>query len=68
MLEHIMREAARRSYERLSLETGSMKAFEPARRLYERYGFAYCAPFADYVEDPNSVYMTMELARRVRRC
>lgn len=35
-----------------------MQAFEPVRRLYERCGFTYCAPFADYVEDPNSVFMT----------
>ena len=68
ILEHIIDEARRRSYERLSLETGSMKAFEPARRLYERFGFTYCAPFADYAEDPNSVFMTKELVRRRPRC
>ena len=58
VLEHILLEARQRSYRQLSLETGSMKAFEPARRLYESFGFSYCAPFADYVEDPNSVFMT----------
>ena len=58
MLEHLILEAERRAYARLSLETGSMQAFAPARALYERYGFAYCAPFADYVPDPNSVFMT----------
>ena len=62
MLEHIIAEALARSYARLSLETGSMEAFAPARRLYERFGFTYCAPFADYVEDPNSVFMTRVLA------
>jgi len=62
MLEHIIAEARARSYRRLSLETGSLEAFLPARRLYESYGFAYCAPFADYVEDPNSVFMTRTLA------
>lgn len=61
LLEHILREAARRGYARLSLETGSQAGFEPARRLYERFGFTYCAPFADYVEDPNSVFLTREL-------
>ena len=61
LLEHIMREAGRRSYRRLSLETGSMATFEPAHRLYRRYGFEVCAPFADYREDPNSVYFTIEL-------
>ena len=61
MLEHIIAEAARRSYERLSLETGSQPEFEPARRLYESFGFTFCAPFAEYVEDPNSVFMTRRL-------
>ena len=61
MLEHIIGEAKRRGYRRLSLETGSMEAFVPARNLYARFGFEYCGPFADYAEDPNSVFMTKEL-------
>jgi putative acetyltransferase len=61
MLQHIFDEAQSRAYTRLSLETGSMKAFAPAHRLYEAFGFAYCAPFAEYVEDPNSVFMTRTL-------
>jgi len=64
LLQHIVAEARRRSYTRLSLETGSMAAFDPARRLYESFGFEYCAPFADYVEDPNSVFLTRALERR----
>jgi len=61
MLEHIIQEARRRKYRRLSLETGSMAAFEPARRLYAKFGFKACGPFVGYVEDPNSVFMTLEL-------
>ena len=61
MLRHIIDEARRRNYKRLSLETGSMEAFEPARRLYESYGFKQCGPFADYVLDPNSLFMAIEL-------
>jgi len=61
ILAHIIEEARRRSYTRLSLETGSMEAFRPAQRLYESFGFAYCPPFADYREDPNSVFMTLLL-------
>ncbi|MGM7721464.1 GNAT family N-acetyltransferase [Metabacillus sp. Hm71] len=61
LLEHIVAEAKQRGYQRLSLETGSMAAFEPARRLYESFGFTYCTPFADYKEDPNSLFMTKEL-------
>ncbi|HZP65722.1 MAG TPA: GNAT family N-acetyltransferase [Rudaea sp.] len=58
MLEHIVAEAKRRRYARLSLETGSMDAFAPAQRLYASFGFDYCRPFADYIDDPNSVFMT----------
>src|SRR4051794_23339316 len=61
VLDHIIAEARRRRYRRLSLETGSMAAFQPARQLYERTGFTYCEPFGDYVEDPNSAFMTMQL-------
>ena len=61
LLDHMIDEASRRGYLRLSLETGSMEAFEPARQLYARAGFLFCAPFADYIEDPNSVFMTKEL-------
>ena len=61
ILVHIIDEARRRSYRRLSLETGSHGPFEAARSLYESFGFAYCDPFADYVEDPYSVFMTRTL-------
>jgi putative acetyltransferase len=61
VLAHILDEARRRGYTRLSLETGSMDAFAPARRLYESAGFVYCGPFGDYREDPNSVFMTLVL-------
>ena len=61
ILAHIIAVARSRSYERLSLETGSMDAFRPARTLYEKYGFSQCGPFGDYIDDPNSVYMTMYL-------
>jgi len=61
MMVHLIDEAKRRGYQRLSLETGSMEAFMPARRLYERFGFDLCGPFAEYVEDPFSIYMTLEL-------
>lgn len=61
MLSHILEEARSRSYRRLSLETGSAQAFEPARGLYASFGFDFCGPFADYVEDPYSVFMTRDL-------
>ena len=61
LMHHILEEAERRSYERLSLETGSMDAFAPARSLYASFGFKPCGPFANYVEDPYSVFMTREM-------
>jgi putative acetyltransferase len=61
ILNHILAEARQRGYRRLSLETGAQPGFEPARRLYERTGFSRCGPFADYTDDPNSVFMTKEI-------
>lgn len=57
LLQHIIEQAGQRGYERLSLETGSMPAFAPAHRLYARFGFEPCEPFADYTDDPNSIFM-----------
>jgi putative acetyltransferase len=61
LLDRIVEEARSRSYLRLSLETGSMEAFAPARALYTRYGFVECPPFGDYRLDPNSVFMALDL-------
>ncbi len=61
LLQHLITEAERRGYRRLSLETGSMAFFEPAHRLYRKFGFEACGPFANYVEDPNSLFMTKVL-------
>jgi putative acetyltransferase len=61
MLVHLIDVATYRGYTRLSLETGSMPAFAPARELYARFGFVACGPFADYVADPYSVFMTRSL-------
>ncbi len=61
LLEHIIAEARRMGFTRVSLETGSAAFFEPARSLYLKFGFDYCEPFADYKPDPNSVFMTRSL-------
>lgn len=61
ILEHIIKEAKRRGFDRLNLETGAFPEFAPARALYLRYGFEYGKPFADYIDDPNSVFMTKKL-------
>ncbi|BCW60160.1 GNAT family N-acetyltransferase [Arthrobacter sp. StoSoilB20] len=62
MLEHIVAEAARLGYGRVSLETGTEDYFAPARRLYARHGFTECPPFGDYILDPNSVFMELTLS------
>lgn len=62
MLDHVLKEANARGYQRLSLETGSMDGFLPSRTLYKSCGFEICPPFGDYVEDPNSVFMTLEMS------
>ena len=61
ILTHIIAEAQRRGYRRLSLETGSMDAYAPARALYARFGFVVCEPFANYQPDPYSTFMTLQL-------
>jgi putative acetyltransferase len=62
ILGHIIAEAQRMGFTRLSLETGSAEFFAPARKLYEKFGFTYCEPFADYRPDPLSVFLTRTLA------
>ena len=61
LLQHILKKAKLQGYQRISLETGSMPFFAPARNLYTKYGFKHCEPFSTYKEDPNSVFMTREL-------
>ena len=58
LLDHLLAEAGRLGYGRLSLETGAEPVFAPARALYARAGFGYCGPFEGYELDPNSVFMT----------
>lgn len=61
LLAAIEAEARSRGYRRLSLETGRPAAFAPAQALYRRHGYIECPPFADYREEPFSVYMTKAL-------
>ena len=61
LVAHLLATAAARGYHRVSLETGSMEAFAPARALYASVGFVPCGPFGDYRESPNSDFMTVQL-------
>lgn len=62
LLEHLLAEARRRGYRRLSLETGAEKEFEAAVALYRRYGFRDGGKFAQYTDDPLSRFMHLTLA------
>jgi putative acetyltransferase len=61
MLRHIIATARASGMSRLSLETGSWEYFQPARVFYRSHGFVECPPFAEYVLDPNSVFMSLDL-------
>jgi putative acetyltransferase len=58
LLEHVITEARRMGVTRLSLETGTDEFFLPARRLYEKFAFEPCPPFADYRPSPHNTFMT----------
>jgi putative acetyltransferase len=62
ILRHIIAAARERGMSRLSLETGAWDFFRPAQALYRRHGFALCPPFEGYTDDPNSVFMTLDLS------
>lgn len=61
ILEHLLKDASGRNIRRISLETGSMEFFAPARALYAKAGFVACPPFGAYADDPNSAFMTRTL-------
>jgi putative acetyltransferase len=61
MLDHLIAEARRRGYTRLSLETGAGDAFAPALALYRRRGFVDGGAFADYVKSPFNQFLHLEL-------
>lgn len=62
VLMHLIGVARERGYVLLSLETGSMAGFIPARALYASAGFTECGAFADYQPSPHSTFMSLSLA------
>lgn len=66
IVQHLLGVAAERGARRVSLETGSMAAFAPARSMYAKAGFTECEPFADYQPSPHSTFMTLSLGRTGR--
>jgi putative acetyltransferase len=61
ILRRVLDEARARGFSAVRLETGVEDHFIPARAMYTKYGFVPCGPFADYTDDPNSVYLVLEL-------
>jgi putative acetyltransferase len=61
MLSHLLTVARDRGFRQVSLETGTVAAFAPARALYASAGFVPCGPFADYHPSEDNCFMTLEL-------
>ena len=61
ILDHIIAVARQRDYARLSLETGSGPAFEPAVNLYRKYGFTDGGAFDGYVKSPFNQFLHLDL-------
>ena len=64
MLGHLLRVAGALGFTRVSIETGSVPAFAPARALYASAGFTACGPFAQYRASPNTTFMTLALSNQ----
>ncbi len=61
LIEHLINEAIKLNINRISLETGAGNFFIPARKLFYKCGFEICSPFAHYVNDINSIYLTKKI-------
>ena len=61
IIKHLIEEAKKLEISKLSIETGAGDFFIPARKLFSKFGFKKCVPFAHYKEDPNSCYFTLNL-------
>ena len=61
IISHLITEAKKIGIKRLSIETGAGEFFSPARKLFKKFGFKACKPFAHYKEDPNSCYYNLKI-------
>ena len=61
IIDHLIEEAKKLEVSKLSIETGAGNFFLPARKLFSKFGFKECLPFAHYKNDPNSCYYTLDL-------
>ena len=61
IINHLIEEAKKLEISKLSIETGAGEFFAPARKLFKKFGFKECKPFAHYKEDPNSCYYNLKI-------
>ena len=61
IISHLIEVAKNEGIKKLSIETGAGDFFKSARKLFKKFGFKTCRPFADYKEDPNSCYFDLEI-------
>ena len=61
IINHLIEEAKKLEISKLSIETGAGEFFAPARKLFKKFGFKECKPFAHYKEDPNSCYYSLNI-------
>ena len=61
IISHLISEAKKLGIKKLSVETGTGEFFLPARKLFQKFGFKKCEPFAHYKEDPNSCYYSLNI-------
>lgn len=61
IVEYILGLAKRDNYQRISLETGSGEAFEPAISLYKRYGFVKGEAFGEYQKSEFNQFLHLSL-------
>jgi len=63
IIEHLINEAKKLNIKKISVETGSGEFFSSARKLFKKFGFESCKPFAHYKEDPNSCYFSLDIKK-----
>ena len=61
IISHLIDQAKQIGIKKLSTETGAGEFFAPARKLFKKFGFQKCKPFAHYKEDVNSVYLSKKI-------
>ena len=61
LLEHVIDQARRRGFNRLSLETGCGPAFDAALALYRKRGFQDGEAFADYEKSEFNQFLHLRL-------